>query len=440
MLQPLFGTDGIRGRVDEHEINPTFAFNLGRAIGEIYTNAKVLIGTDTRESAQELESNFATGVKMGGASPHLLGVAPTPAVAYEVFRGHGDLGVVITASHNAYSDNGFKFFGPGGQKLDTEAERSIELALGSLDDVSEWSTSETLYVQDGIETYRNFVLSLARELGVLPLTAVLDCAHGSTSAIAREVLGDIFDTLYLIGDYPNGRNINEECGSTWPEFIQSNVEGTGADIGIAFDGDGDRVMLVDATGELVDGDQTLYLLVNDWQSQGLFNGGVVGTVMSNLALQRAMKKIGVPFERVDVGDKFVQQKLRESGWLLGGEPSGHLISTRHSPTGDGLVIALLVIGVMKRTQKSLQELTRGLKILPQIHADVPFDNRKKVGDEFLHQLVTSYEKKLGNTGRVVVRRSGTEPIVRIMVECRHLIDAVQTTNWIANDIRQAYGA
>ena len=440
MTSLKFGTDGIRGLVNPTQVSPAFAFELGVAACAICPpQAEVLIGTDTRESASSLQKHFAEGLMAGGATPNLMGVIPTPALAYEVFAGEADLGVVITASHNPHKYNGFKFFDSKGLKLDRVREQAVEDALDDKIITKSSAKSSSPIRSRELLAYRDRIDSLVEGLGKTPWTGVVDCAHGATVATAPSVLNKVFSQLHMIGSTPNGRNINQDCGSTAMELLRTKVVETEADIGIAFDGDGDRVLFIDSSGNTVTGDHVLYVLGMMWHQVSRLRGGVVGTVMSNLALERKLETSGIPFVRVGVGDKYVLEALHDRGWKLGGEASGHVISLEHSPTGDGLIVALLVLEVMHRMDSSLQEMTQELNLLPQVLVNVPHLGERSYDDE-IQVVVQDFERRLGKDGRVLVRGSGTEPVVRVMVESVPSIDTAALANSIATEVGRILNA
>lgn len=419
----FFGTDGIRGRVGCFPITPEFMVKLGWAVGTALaaqTGAKVVIGKDTRLSGYMLEYALASGLNAAGVEVLFVGPMPTPAVAYITRTFHAQLGIVISASHNPYYDNGIKFFSSDGMKLPDEVELQIESLLEQdLETVSPEWVGHSNRINDAPGRYIEFCKSsVPHFLTLESLKIAIDCAHGATYHIAPRVFEELGATVVAIGVEPNGLNINEGVGSTHPEKLQALVQAEGADVGIAFDGDGDRVVMVDQTGELIDGDDILYVIAREAQREGLLNGrGVVGTQMSNYGLELALDKAGIPFVRSKVGDRYVMETLEEKGWLLGGESSGHIIWRDSQTTGDGIVSALQILAIMKNTGKSLHELLSEMEKYPQVMINVPVAQllNKKQNSE-LAQLSEAETQKLAGQGRVLLRSSGTEPLIRVMVE------------------------
>ena len=423
----MFGTDGIRGIVDQGYITEEFASRLGFCVSQslLAGSGKVVVGFDTRESSPRLAEAFARSCSAGGASVVWLGVVPTPAVAYEVLAREASLGLVVTASHNPYQYNGFKFFGSNGTKIADADELVIERTVGqtaSLDLIdSRWSLKESTTSPDH---YLAFLMTIAEKIGSTELRAVVDCANGALSALANPIFQQLCSSTKFIGNKPNGRNINEDCGSTSMSLLQQEVRENKADFGIAFDGDADRLLLVGQEGQVVDGDQILYLLARYGLENGTINGGVVGTLMSNAGLEKSLDRIGIPFVRARVGDRFVLEELVQRDWNLGGEPSGHVIRRDLATTGDGLLTALGVIEVMSNTGSSLNELTAGLALYPQLLRNVKVDKSESVlQDGAVVNAIDEVETQLDNHGRVLVRASGTEPLIRIMVECEDQLTA-----------------
>ncbi len=417
-----FGTDGIRGFVGKYPITPDFALKLGWAVGKAlaHPGAKVLIGKDTRRSGYMFESALEAGLTAAGMDVYLLGPMPTPGVAYLTRTLMADLGVVISASHNPHHDNGIKFFSRDGSKLDDQTEMAIENYLNSeMEVVAPHLIGSVKRLDDAAGRYIEFCkASLPSFQRLSHLKIVIDCANGATYHIAPDVFRELGAEVIAIHSRPDGLNINLECGSTHPESLQEAVLGFEADIGVALDGDGDRVIMVDHLGQVIDGDQVLYVLAMMGQKKGLLNGGgVVGTQMSNLGLELALKRAGIQFARSKVGDRYVMEMLREKHWHLGGEASGHIIWLNSTTTGDGIVAALQVLMTMQETGLKLPELLVGLTLFPQkmINVNLPAPlteaQRQKINAQ-----VTQIEAQLGERGRVLVRPSGTEPLVRVMVE------------------------
>lgn len=422
MQKKYFGTDGIRGLVGHSYVNPEFVLKLGWAVGRVLANKerrKILIGKDTRISGYMLESALEAGLSAAGVDVLLLGPMPTPAIAYLTQTMHADAGIVISASHNLYEDNGIKFFGHDGGKLPDEVEYAIEAEIQKpLQIVASASLGKARRIVDAPGRYIEFckatIPSLTRFSG---LKIVVDCAEGATYNIAPNVFDELGAEVVAIGKSPDGFNINKECGSTAPEKLQALVLKEKADIGIALDGDGDRVILVDENGKIVNGDQILYIITKYRMEKDLMMGGIVGTVMSNYALEKAIQNLGLGFVRTKVGDRYVLEALKEKGWYLGGEPSGHIVCLDKTTTGDGIVAALQVLAYMKKKQQSLGELVKDLDLYPQVLVNVKTDNVSIVMEnENVKRIIKEVEAKLAKNGRVLLRPSGTEPVIRVMVE------------------------
>lgn len=419
-----FGTDGIRGRTGEWPMTPDFALKLGHAVGTILGRAgsgPVLIGKDTRVSGYMFESALEAGLSAAGTDIALLGPMPTPAVAYLTRTFRAAAGIVISASHNPYEDNGFKFFTPDGDKLPDDLEAAIEAELGT-DGIrfDPHRPGKAERINDAAGRYIEFCKSAIPARSELRgLRMVLDCAHGATYAVAPKVFDELgADIVEILGSEPDGYNINEGCGALHPENLAVRVRELSADLGVALDGDGDRVILVDEQGAVVDGDEILGILALGDVGGEAFVGGVVGTQMTNLGLELALAEAGIPFVRSRVGDRYVLEELRRHGWSLGGEGSGHIVCLGHTTTGDGIIAALRVAHLMHRTGKPLSELRRVMRKLPQILLNVRI---RGVADGILEaaqvraQLQQS-ERALAAEGRVLLRASGTEPLIRVMVE------------------------
>jgi len=424
MKNRYFGTDGIRGRVGEHPVTADFILRLGRATGVVLAgNEKraVVIGKDTRVSGYMFESALEAGLAAAGANVLLLGPMPTPAVAYLTRTLYACAGVVISASHNPFADNGFKFFSADGEKLPDAVEQAIEAELDQpFVTVESAQMGKAARVEDAAGRYIEFCKGTV-PFGTLltGLRIVLDCAHGSTYRVAPAVLRELGAKVHLIGAEPNGMNINDRCGSTQPEAMQAEVLRRGADLGIALDGDGDRVVMADHKGKLVDGDELLYIIASARKAEGRMQGGVVGTVMSNFGLELALQKLGVPFLRTAVGDRYIHRALIEHGWTLGGEASGHLLALDRTSTGDGIVSALQILEVMVSSGKSLRELSHGMQKFPQTMINVPVsaDARDRLDhSQRISEALRAVESQLRGHGRVILRPSGTEPLIRVTLE------------------------
>ena len=417
-----FGTDGIRGKVGNSYINPEFVLKLGWAVGKVLghnNGGKVLIGKDTRISGYMLESALEAGLSAAGINIHLLGPMPTPAIAYLTRTFRAQAGIVISASHNLYSDNGIKFFSMQGTKIPTAIEQAIEAQLEEpMITVDSEKLGKAVRVNDAAGRYIEFCKStFPTGLSLSGLKIVLDCAQGATYHVAPHVFRELGAKVICIFTHPDGLNINADCGSTHPEALQKKVLEESADLGIAFDGDGDRVLMVDSQGQVVDGDELLFVMAKDYQQKEQLQGGIVGTVMSNLGFEHAIRGLSIQFERSAVGDRHVMEKLQQLGWQLGGEASGHIINLGLTTTGDGIVSAIQILRVMCEKKQSLRELISGMEKYPQVLINVPVTQVMVLEDNALLQsTVQKIEKKLGTSGRVLLRASGTESVVRVMVE------------------------
>ncbi|MCE7902216.1 MAG: phosphoglucosamine mutase [Gammaproteobacteria bacterium PRO9] len=442
MSRTLFGTDGIRGRVGQHPMTAEFALRLASAAGRVLApeGGKVLIGKDTRVSGYMFESALEAGFVAVGMDVLLVGPMPTPGIAHLTRTLGADVGVVISASHNPYEDNGIKFFDAHGSKLSDAIESSIEARLVEPPVTCESSSlGRAKRVENALDVYQEFCLStVPAGLRLDGLKIVIDCSHGAAYKVAPRVLSALGAEIVPIGCSPNGRNINDGCGSTRPELMRLTTKGVGADLGIALDGDGDRVLMVDHRGELVDGDQLLWILANAWQEAGRLRGPVVGTLMTNLGLEHSLRKLGIDFLRAKVGDRYVLEMLHEKGGCLGGETSGHLLCLDKTTTGDGLVSALQVLAVMKQSGRTLADLTAGMPRYPQKLVNVRIVEKLDLGQNpVIRSAVAEAEQRLGARGRVVLRASGTEPVVRVMVEGEDGVEVERLANDIAASVRGA---
>jgi len=441
MARKYFGTDGIRGKVGDHPITPEFVLKLGWAAGKVLAkqgSKRVLIGKDTRISGYMLESALEAGLAAAGLQAALMGPMPTPAVAYLTRTFRAEAGIVISASHNPYYDNGIKFFSTQGAKLADEVELAIEAALDEpLTCVTSDELGKATRIEDATGRYIEFCKStIPSHISLNGLKIVVDCAHGATYHIAPSVFRELGAEVVAIGVSPNGLNINEECGATAPAALAERVVQEGADLGIAFDGDGDRVIMVDDTGYVIDGDEILFIMARDAQRHGRLQGGVVGTLMANLGLELALKELGVPFARSQVGDRYVLELMQQQGWFLGGEGSGHIISLHHTTTGDGIVAALQVLTAMRAAGMSLKELRQGMTKFPQVLVNVRFQGeRDPLTQAEVLQSVHAAEAELGDDGRVLLRKSGTEPLIRVMVEGREQVQVETLARRIADSVR-----
>ena len=421
MTRQFFGTDGIRGQVGEYPITPEFILKLGWAAGRVLTGGKggkVVIGKDTRISGYMFESALEAGLSAAGVDILLLGPMPTPAIAYLTRTLHADAGIVISASHNPFQDNGIKFFSAQGSKLPDEVELAIEAMHGQPMSMAEADAlGKARRVVDAAGRYIEFCKStFPNQLDLKGLKIVVDCANGATYHVAPDVLSELGATVTTLATEPDGLNINVDCGSTHPQALQQKVLELGADLGIALDGDGDRVLMVDHHGELVDGDELLYIIASTRHQQTPVPG-VVGTLMSNLGMEIALRGMGVGFARAKVGDRYVMETLRQQGWSLGGESSGHLICLDCTTTGDGIISALQVLRAMIEQGRCLHELKSGMQKYPQILINVRLAERLDLECEpGIAAAVSEAEAELGEHGRVLLRPSGTEPLIRVMVE------------------------
>ncbi|HEY7963190.1 MAG TPA: phosphoglucosamine mutase [Steroidobacteraceae bacterium] len=444
MGRSYFGTDGVRGRVGEHPMTVDFALKLASAAARVLApeGGAVLIGKDTRLSGYMFESALEAGFVAAGVDVMLIGPLPTPGIAYMTRRFNCDFGVVISASHNLYDDNGIKFFDASGAKLSDELEERIELELEqppttrasrNLGRATRADRSRTLYQEFCAST-------LPSGVDLTGLKIVIDCANGAAYKVGPRILADLGAEIVPIGCSPNGRNINDGCGSTAPDLLQLTVPGVRANVGLALDGDGDRLVMVDHLGRIIDGDQLLYVIARALHAAGTLRGPVVGTVMSNLGLELALRAAGIEFRRAPVGDRYVLGLLRETRGILGGETSGHILCLDKTTTGDGLVSALQVLAVMKQTGRTLAELASGMRKFPQVLLNV------RVGTRFdptavpqIQQAVARLEQRMNGEGRVVLRASGTELVIRVMVEGRDESETLAAAAELADIVRAAAG-
>ena len=420
--QKYFGTDGIRGQVGLSNINPEFVLKLGWAVGRVLASRElktVLIGKDTRISGYMFESALEAGLSAAGVDVMLLGPMPTPGIAYLTQTLGAGAGIVISASHNLYEDNGIKFFSADGMKLPDSVELAIEAEIDKeLQMVPSRALGKAMRINDAASRYIEFckstIPSMTRLTGI---KMVVDCANGATYHIAPKVFKELGAEVISFADKPDGFNINHNCGSTSPEQLRQLVVESGADIGVGLDGDGDRVILVDSAGNLVNGDQILYIIAKDRQQKGLLFGGVVGTLMSNYGLEKAIKALGVPFLRAKVGDRNVLEALLENKWKIGGENSGHIVCLDKTTTGDGIIAALQVLTIMLKQEKSLHQLCEGITLLPQTLLNIKTEHAESlISNSQVSSAVDKLNDDLHGEGRVLLRPSGTEPLLRIMVE------------------------
>jgi len=438
-----FGTDGIRGMVGQWPISADFMLRLGRAVGSVLAREGkdrplVLIGKDTRISGYMFESALEAGLVAAGADVGLLGPMPTPAVAFLTRSMRASAGIVISASHNPHHDNGIKFFSASGEKLSDEVELAIEREVDAdFATVASEQLGKATRISDAVARYAEFCkATVAEDFSLRGLKLVLDCAHGATYQVAPKVFAELGAEVITIGDKPDGFNINRDVGSTHPQALQQAVLAHGADLGIAFDGDGDRVMLVDRHGVLADGDDILYVLAHSWHARGLLKGPVVGTLMSNYGLQLALAELDVSLIRANVGDRYVMQQLKQHGGVLGGETSGHVICLDRATTGDGIVAALTVLEVLTLSGQDLATARRGLKKLPQVMLNVrAVGAREALASSEVQQALAEVEQTLRGRGRVVLRASGTEPLVRVTIEAADAAEVQQLAEKLAGIVK-----
>ena len=421
-----FGTDGIRGRVGDAPITPEFVLKLGWAAGKVlarHGSRKIIIGKDTRISGYMLESALEAGLAAAGLSASFTGPMPTPAIAYLTRAFRAEAGIVISASHNPFYDNGIKFFSIEGTKLPDDVEEAIEAEMEKeLTCVDSAELGKASRIVDAAGRYIEFCKgTFPNELSLGTLKVVVDCAHGATYHIAPNVFRELGAQVIAMGCEPDGLNINEEVGATDVRALQARVLAEKADLGIAYDGDGDRVIMVDHEGNKVDGDQILYIIAREGLRQGQLRGGAVGTLMSNMGLELALKQLGIPFARAKVGDRYVLEMLQEKGWRIGAENSGHVILLDKTTTGDGIVASLQVVAAMVRNHMSLHDLCSGMKMFPQLLVNVRFTegSGNPLENEHVKAVTAEVEAALGKRGRVLLRKSGTEPLIRVMVEGEH---------------------
>ncbi|WP_198919744.1 phosphoglucosamine mutase [Pseudomonas chlororaphis subsp. aureofaciens] len=422
MSKKYFGTDGIRGRVGVYPITPDFMLKLGWAAGMAFRSmgaCRVLVGKDTRISGYMFESALEAGLSAAGADVMLLGPMPTPAIAYLTRTFHAEAGIVISASHNPHDDNGIKFFSGEGTKLPDEVELMIEELLDTpMAVVDSSKLGKVSRINDASGRYIEFCKSsVPSSTSFAGLKIVVDCAHGATYKVAPSVFRELGAEVVVLSAQPNGLNINDNCGSTHMGQLQAAVLAEHADLGIAFDGDGDRVLMVDHTGAIVDGDELLFIIARDLHARNKLQGGVVGTLMSNLGLELALADLGIPFVRANVGDRYVIAELLERQWLVGGENSGHIVCFQHTTTGDAIIAALQVLMALKRRDEGLAQSRQALRKCPQILVNVRFGGgANPVEHPAVKEACARVTTAMAGRGRVLLRKSGTEPLVRVMVE------------------------
>ena len=442
MAKSFFGTDGIRGTVNTESLNSEIALKLGLAAGKIFTRGnhkhRVLIGKDTRISGYMLESALESGFTSSGMDVFLTGPIPTPAVAHLTQALRADLGVMITASHNTYEDNGFKLFGPDGYKLTDEKQTEINELMNRSDIMSLQDKNQigaARRVDDALSRYIEFAkASFPNSMRLDHLKIVLDCANGAAYKVAPMIFWELGADVIVIGDKPNGRNINQDCGSTKTKALRKKVKDENADLGIAFDGDGDRLVIIDENGDQVNGDHLLAMIALSLKKKNLLkNNKVVSTIMANLSLENYFDSIDLKLIRANVGDRYVIEEMLNSGSNFGGEPSGHLIINDFSTTGDAIISSLQVLSLMIEENKSISNLTNLFPLISQKHYEHISDDKKDISNSHLENLSKEMKEKIGNEGRVIIRKSGTEPLIRVMIETNNqnlsneILDEVKTS-------------
>ena len=442
MAKSFFGTDGIRGTVNTESLNSEIALKLGLAAGKVFTRGnhkhRVLIGKDTRISGYMLESALESGFTSSGMDVFLTGPIPTPAVAHLTQALRADLGVMITASHNTYEDNGFKLFGPDGYKLTDEKQTEINELMNRSDIMSLQDKNQigaARRVDDALSRYIEFAkASFPNSMRLDHLKIVLDCANGAAYKVAPMIFWELGADVIVIGDKPNGRNINQDCGSTKTKALRKKVKDENADLGIAFDGDGDRLAIIDENGDQVNGDHLLSMIALSLKKKNLLkNNKVVSTIMANLSLENYFDSIDLKLIRANVGDRYVIEEMLNSGSNFGGEPSGHLIINDFSTTGDAIISSLQVLSLMIEENKSISNLTNLFPLISQKHYEHISDDKKDISNSHLENLSKEMKEKIGNEGRVIIRKSGTEPLIRVMIETNNqnlsneILDEVKTS-------------
>ncbi len=447
MTRKYFGTDGVRGKVGKLPITPEFVMRLGYAAGKVLAAHRkegerptVLIGKDTRISGYMCESALEAGFTSAGVDVVLTGPMPTPAVAYLTRALRLAAGVVISASHNPYDDNGIKFFSGAGEKLPDDIESAIEAQLDQpLACVNSAGLGKVRRIEDAAGRYIEFCKgTVPSNLNLRGMKIVVDCAHGAAYHVAPPVFHELGAEVVTIGAAPNGFNINDKVGATSPQALQTAVKAARADVGIALDGDGDRLLMVDSAGSVYDGDQLLYVIARDAQRRGRLNGGVAGTLMSNLAFELALGASGIPFERAKVGDRYVLEVLQKRGWRLGGENSGHILCLDQHTTGDGIVAALQVLCALRTSRTTLKQACAPVALFPQVMINVPVKQRKDLSKApRVSKALQEAASDLGKSGRVLLRPSGTEPVIRVMVEAKSRVKAGRWAKTIAGAVSAA---
>jgi phosphoglucosamine mutase len=444
MAKKYFGTDGIRGKVGEHPITADFFLKLGWAVGQVFANERhdfILVGKDTRISGYMFESALEAGLTAAGVDTHLLGPMPTPGIAYLTRTFRAKAGIVISASHNPYYDNGVKFFSVHGTKLPDEIEQEIERYIDTpMTTVPSSRLGKAKRVVDAAGRYIEFCKgTIPTRLDFDGLKIVVDCANGATYHVAPHVFREIGAEVITIGADPNGLNINDECGATKPQKLADAVLANHADLGVALDGDGDRLIMVDHKGEIVDGDELIYIIAKSRLRDKQLIGPVIGTLMTNLGMELALKQLGVNLLRANVGDRYVMELLVENKGILGGENSGHIICLDRTTTGDGIIAALQIMVEMQDSGKNLHELKLGMTKFPQVLLNIKTQAKPNLDGDEIKKAVSDIEKKLGDTGRVLLRASGTEPLIRVMVEGQNKDKVIEYANQLAEQVAKAHG-
>ena len=444
MTRKYFGTDGIRGKTGQHPITPEFFIKLGYAAGIVLTKSwnkekrpAVVIGKDTRISGYMLESALESGFSSAGVDVLLTGPIPTPAIAFLTKSLGAQIGVVITASHNSFEDNGIKFFSNLGLKLSDEVELEIETLLDKeINRNPSNKIGKVRRIDDAVDRYVDFCKSTVdSSFNLNSLKIVLDCAHGATYQVAPKVFSALGAEVVTINNKPDGLNINHNAGSVHPELLQESVLSNNADLGIAFDGDGDRVIMTDSKGNLVDGDQLLFLIMQDYHKKNKLKGGVVGTLMTNLAFEEQCKKLEIPFLRSNVGDRYVSELLYEKNWMLGGENSGHILITNKHSTGDGIISALQVLNSILEAKQSIEEVLKLIPMYPQILINLPLTKNVDLKSSEMVRAIDDAKLIMEHKGRILIRESGTQPLIRVMTEGPDKEKAIKAAEFLIEKIK-----
>ncbi|MDC6484506.1 phosphoglucosamine mutase [Methylophilaceae bacterium] len=444
MTRKYFGTDGIRGKTGKHPITAEFFIKLGYAAGAVLTKSwknkkkpAVVIGKDTRISGYMLESALESGFSAAGVDVFLTGPIPTPAIAFLTKSLDAQIGVVISASHNSFEDNGIKFFSDLGLKLSDSLELEIESLLDKdINPIPPNKLGKAKRINDAVDRYVNFCKNTVdSDFNLNSLKIVLDCAHGATYQVAPKVFSDLGAEVVIINNEPDGLNINHNAGSIHPEFLQKSVLTNGADLGIAFDGDGDRVIMADSNGNLIDGDQLLFLIVQNYFYENKLKGGVVGTLMTNLAFEEKCKNMNIPFLRSNVGDRYVSKLLYEKNWKLGGENSGHILITDKHTTGDGIISALQVLNAVIKIKQPIDEALKSFPMYPQILINLPLIKKVDLTSSVMKKAINDGNLIMENKGRILIRESGTQPLIRVMTEGPDKEKAIKAAEFLVKEIK-----